>query len=584
MADIVTVDKDDFPVISEKHEYGIRGNFYNQIYKFFKKYEPGKLYILSSEMTEDGLAKYVDVNMEQYYNMYGIYFKDGILNPINLWMAPIPRDVFIQNSTSAIDEYLFNYAERYNLKDAKIGICIVEMEVADQKDYIRSLISDGNADSIMGFYDAYAVANYDFGLQSYKDDTNYYSELQRQYAGKKLVNFAKIMIEHNCAALRERSTIIASYKSVIDDVLANVTDDTVYYYAPYAKDITQKDRDLLVRHKGKFGRIGYVNVAAYLALKHGCKFDIPDVFEEDYLAALQSMGNAANMYACDYLNALKNPPVIAILCRDNGYAFTYQRAKTANDLCMITVAMTELKEEDHGFSISNDKVETVKIDAFSADIVKITDYYDMHTCDYKHGLAEMHRLQELTDAFQKLLTTNKIMKLDMSLDCSNTVILRYNGKFYVSYLLKKEVKYYYRTRPIAKGYTESDTAVVDENILRSLLDMRAFTDYDILVKKDMMTKLPKICDTAIGVITQLCTTNQENISENCGLPFDTVCLWDRLASSFRSSRVTRISTLVPVMGLRKSFLTFFGGPQPYKGSGSANSKPTLALDRALWVN
>ena len=114
--------------------------------------------------------------------------------------------------------------------------------------------------------------------------------------------------------------------------------------------------------------------------------------------------------------------------------------------------------------------------------------------------------------------------------------------------------------------------------------MRAFTDYDILVKKDMMTKLPKICDTAIGVITQLCTTNQENISENCGLPFDTVCLWDRLASSFRSSRVTRISTLVPVMGLRKSFLTFFGGPQPYKGSGSANSKPTLALDRALWVN
>ena len=45
MADIVTVDKDDFPVISEKHEYGIRGNFYNQIY--------------------NGLAKYVDVNLEQ---------------------------------------------------------------------------------------------------------------------------------------------------------------------------------------------------------------------------------------------------------------------------------------------------------------------------------------------------------------------------------------------------------------------------------------------------------------------------------------------------------------------------------------
>ena len=75
MSEIIIVEKEGFPVISEKHEYGIRGNFYNQIYKFFKKYEPGKLYILSSEMLEDGLAKYVDVNMEQYYNMYGIYFR-----------------------------------------------------------------------------------------------------------------------------------------------------------------------------------------------------------------------------------------------------------------------------------------------------------------------------------------------------------------------------------------------------------------------------------------------------------------------------------------------------------------------------
>lgn len=583
MSEIIIVEKEGFPVISEKHEYGIRGNFYNQIYKFFKKYEPGKLYILSSEMLEDGLAKYVDVNMEQYYNMYGIYFRDGILNKINLWMAPIPRDIFVKNDNAAIEEYLDEYAERYNLREAEIGICVVEMEVSEQKDYIRNLISEGDADNVIGFYDSYSVANYDFGLQVYKNDNDYYVDLQKQYAGKKLINFAKIMIKHNCAALRERSVIIASYKNTIDDIVETATDNTVYYYAPYAKDIEQKDRDLLVRANGKFGRMGYVNLAAYLALKHGIKFDIPDGFEAEYLAALQSMCKPSNMYACDYLNSLKNPPAIAVLCRDNGYAFLYQRTKSAKDLYSITVAMSEIEESDSGFSLCNNDVETTKLNAFSTEILKITDYYDMHTYDYKHGLAEMQRLQKLTDAFQKLLTSKDIIKLNMSLDCSNTVILRYAGKLYVAYLMKKDVLYHYKTRPIAKGYTEYDSATVNENTLRSLIDMRAFTDYDLLIKKESLARLPQISDTAIGVITQLGTTNQESVSESCGLPFDTVCLWDRLVSSFRAARVARISTSIPVMGLRKDFLTFFGGPHPCRG-GSLESKPTLTLERSLWAN
>lgn len=583
MAEIITVEKDDFPIISASHRYGIHGNFNNQIYEFFKKYEPGRLYILSGEMIEDGLSKYVDVQMEQYYNMYGIYFKDGILNPVKKWMAPIPQDLFVKNDMVAIEEYLSDYAERYNLQNAEIGFCVVEMEEASQKEYISSLISDGEADSLMNFYDSYTVVNYDFGLQNYKDDNKYYNELQKQYAGKTLINFAKIMIKYNCAALREKSVTIASYKNVIDEVLSNATSNTVYYYAPYANDIDQKDRELLVRFNGKFGIRAYANLAAYLALKFGIRFDIPDGFENDYVTALHSITNDITMYACDYLNTLKNPPSHAILCRDNGFAFIYQRVKRAEDLFKITVAMSELQADDKGFRLCSDTVETVNLNAFDTEIVKITDYYNMHTLDYKHGLEEMRRLQLLTDEFQKLLTKHKVMKMNISLDCSNTFIFKYNNKFYIALLLKKEIKYYYKTLPIARGYAEADIAAVDENILHSLLDMRAFTDYDTLIDKDIMSKLPKLNDTAIGIITQLGTKNQENIADCCGLPFDTVCLWDPLALSFRSAKISRLSSIIPVIGLRKTFLTFFGGPQPC-AVGNLNNKPTLTLERNLWTN
>ena len=46
-------------------------------------------------------------------------------------------------------------------REAEIGICVVEMEVSEQKDYIRNLISEGDADNVIGFYDSYSVAKID---------------------------------------------------------------------------------------------------------------------------------------------------------------------------------------------------------------------------------------------------------------------------------------------------------------------------------------------------------------------------------------------------------------------------------------
>lgn len=126
---------------------------------------------------------------------------------------------------------------------------------------------------------------------------------------------------------------------------------------------------------------------------------------------------------------------------------------------------------------------------------------------------------------------------------------------------------------------------VSRERLHSLLDIRAFADYDVLVKDGAIKNLGRLDDTAEGFLMQLCANSQTNLLGGSDLHYDTVALWDSTCEMYRGVKLKHFTdnNNLPVLGLRKNFLTFFGGPHPYRGKG-ADSKPILNLNQAMWDN
>ena len=123
----------------------------------------------------------------------------------------------------------------------------------------------------------------------------------------------------------------------------------------------------------------------------------------------------------------------------------------------------------------------------------------------------------------------------------------------------------------------------DEQTLKTLIDVRCYPDFDVLFKRDIRNLFGGLDDTSDGFINTITNHNQENVTEACGLYYDSVGLWNHGSSLLRGKQITRLTNCgLPIKGLRRNFLSFFGGPHPFLGKNVDADKPTLELDYTIW--
>jgi len=563
-----------------KHLWGIGSEIREQLYSFFTNHKRNVFYTFEYESNKELLSR-INSNMLDVYNSYGLYFTKDVRNAIRYFVLIIPKDVFYAaaDNPKALQDYVDTFFIENKVSEEHIGFSVIECTKGEQAEFLNRLLCDGeNITAYKDFYERYRVENPGFNFNEMTDTSRYTDH--PAFRGYTFINFAKLVAENRCfhavGYMRTLNLQLELLKKVESLGGAHV----MFYCNTKDISIPYEDRVLF---QGKYQMVlgtMYVKYAAYLVLKYGYKFDVPDKMHKRFIAEMAELISPSHRYVGRYLEYLENPVPIAIKQPSMHPAFLCRRKKSPTDFVCITVQYVEIDSGSYTVLPCAAKSERFCLSAI--EVLQITDVYNLHTHNYVEGRAEMRRLQQMLDSVQEALSELN-SSVTESLDCSNTLIFRKDGHLYAGYVSDIKVRKRYSTQIFTQGYSFIEDKDFDEQTLKTLIDVRCYPDFDVLFKRDIRNLFGGLDDTSDGFINTITNHNQENVTEACGLYYDSVGLWNHGSSLLRGKQITRLTNCgLPIKGLRRNFLSFFGGPHPFLGKNVDADKPTLELDYTIW--
>ena len=540
-----------------------------QMMSFFKLNEPGKFYVFPQDKL-DQLSSYVNLEFISEYNNYGIYFSYGArVSEIQKFVIIIPKEVFLQNRSV---EYIKDYQQKYGITSADCTEVFIDIPFEEMKASVRDKnLIDKN--KLFELTENYKVSNF--------KNITLDNDIRAIPQGILCIDFTRCLLDSNyfrCTSIDEK---IQAVKKVCNDIVQRIGNNSAVVRSGNSDSFSRDELLIMDQYKEFISRL-YALVAAYMGIKYGIHFiaskDIQRAINNNYTQIVSSL----NRYASKYYKWLQNPIPFGIRKIDTNYAFMYVRnskASTGRSSIWISAVMVDENTLEY-----KGEIDTYIFDLSSIEILDYTEYFDLHTLDYSHGLEEMKKLGNFLDGLQSRLLKNS--DFTRSVDISNSFLFRFKGDMYVGYVEKSEIKQVYVTKPLSKYCKAKQKAVVlSEDALCSFLDSRLFEDGVSFIKStvgnvNVEALFPKLDDTSDGIILKAINRESNSITGESGLHFDTTGLWGRISEEFRGNKVEKLTGFgIPVKGLRRQFLTPFGGPHM---SGNKNEKPSLYINSHLW--
>lgn len=580
----ITISIEDLPERnSEKNKYGISG-IYRQLYEFFKMYPSnGTIYHIDKSSDNDYFIDKMFMESENIYKRFGIYTGSGVINNDYNCFIIIPREI-IYNGEQSVQDFIY---EKITLDGEEtkmhVGAIVLEMEKEEQQRFIQKLYECGEDNFLLTLKLQYNILNIGF-LTADINDTE--EELRKNPAFKGY-NFSNLFVfceRSGCVELSlDVNVIIKKTRAVIDEIVKYNFDNpnTIFYWNTKISGVSPDMVKLIEERKFYLDMQYFVTLAATLTCLYDIRVVIPESVEKSFEAVVQGFATRHRNYLKDYLEYLKDPLRIGFKATGNiGFLYTRSEQKTDGTIIRVTyLPIEEANIHDTPLTRVRSEIKEFEIDVRQIVMRDVTDFYDLHTLDYNKGILELNKLQLFMNGVQEAIGLE-----DVSLDVTNTLFFELDNQLYVGYVSRINANATYNVQCLAKGFRNSDIKdTLDTRGIDYLLDMRVCTDYFILVNGNAMKKLSrKYNDKTIGVLAATLSSISTTpiITPTSTLEFDSVCLWSPMTSLIRGLGVNSlINTGLPLKGLRREFLTFFGGPAPYTSDGN---KPTLIINEKLW--
>ena len=563
-----------FPKYTDPVRFDIDSNFINQMYLLTKEMSFTRDITFFIDPGSLNISDYLNAELTRKYNEYGIYTEDGIRLGMKTPILIMPKEA-LQNPT----EFKAFMSDVVEEEAAEVFDIVIEASKADQRAmYAEALASNPVfAEKLKEFYcrEDLANAGVDAGERDSVKDVIKRNPVFHNY---KLLNVAPILYKYQCLKpATDRSVFLSCVNKAIEEILSLTDMSTVNYFD--LSEVLFSGSDVInAQYASHLRRTLYLKLAGYLALTKGLHFYVENVDNAAYKATIREFYSRNNMYLGDYLNYLKNPIKVGVIQRQGNPAFLYQKEKSDQDEVQLHARVTPLAKKHGELVLGSDECKDVVVSLKNLQIVPITEFFNLHTLDFEVGKAELKKLNAFMDSFQHVLDLK-----DRSVDCSNTCFAVISGKLMILYVTRLDAKIHYVADLLVQTDSHPMHKVLDNNQLQTLVDVRAFADYTLIINEAQRAKLTSVPNTSDGCIQNFSGFVQDNLTSTSGLYYDSIALWNPVSKCARGGRVSKlVDSELPIEGLRKEFLTFFGGPHPYLGEKSDRSKPTLLLGQSMW--
>lgn len=616
--DIKTLEKK----TSEENQYELQGVM-RQLYDFYFVQGNSRDVCYHISCKDPVLINDYLYSNKDAYERFGLYLNDGVLHDKLSRLEIVPEEIFQNNDVSKLHNYMVE--KRKEAYDK--GFDSVEFIIEAPLDVQRSVIGSNARmlDSYVELFNTFTFVNLDSSLLVRKDIARYL-KMSPVHRKKTLVNMLSLFVKHQCLShgISAKDSVSRQYAVIKECEQIYKQNPNVLFYC----DISEAEylsglAKTIVLSLNRVEEFMYTGIAAYLTLQ-GIPCYVDNIYSSRFARAICEFMNPKTMYLADRITFLKNPLRMGVMnALDNGNFKSIAQLQGVEELNFqlrfISLRLSEKtklkeakrileakegikkeddetplalmednakedkkKDDDNPLEIVGDTVKEIKFDHRNVKIRDVRDFYDLHTMEYETALGEMEKLNKLLVNAREILDVK-----DRSLDCSNTLFFEYEGELKLGYLTQLNYKVKYKLTPLAKGYKVRNIVTFDENDLHSLVDIRAYDDYIAICGKALeqdpdLLKI-NLPDTIIGFLIKDAHRSAENITSETGLPFDTIALHSEVASSWRGNNIeTLLECGLPIGGLQRNFLTFFGGPVPYHGTNLLETKAKLVIGPELW--
>lgn len=308
----------------------------------------------------------------------------------------------------------------------------------------------------------------------------------------------------------------------------------------------------------------YRNVAAYLAI-NDVKVHFPSVvYNNVFIGTLQGVMARENLFLDDYLHKIFCPPNVLFNPANNvGEIYIINNY---NDIMNNVLKIYEV-EVDSSWSKLTETSGRFRMAYYNElDIKPAIELFSLNHGSVNDTGYEL--LQQVLYNFTKILNKDAGISDAAHLQFSNVLFYTINGKNYVGFIDKIDIKYSCVVIPLCPQYS----------LYHRTIDL---VEFDTLISMkhlyDAHNNLLNLCHKLVkdikddfdypeysrGVILANISTNGGLFSDSCKFNFVEIGVWSKAASEARGSganellKVFRKDILV-----EKNLLTFWGGPHP----------------------
>lgn len=528
-----------------KNEYRISNTVFKQLYLFYKSIGEScdKLYSIETDEDDEALS-YIDYRFVDLYNKYGFIIDDAGIPSKVLRPYIVCREVVndIDNYIKQIDEIM---------KDYNGAFVVIEATPEEQAEIYLNTDCQEYKNALENFYKTCTIANpmdmsYMYDIRSQLSSDSFY----KKYV---LVDFVDLLVETNCLKTGDTGYTVSCLNKLINNICTYDRNKTVFYF----NSNNRKLKQYILSTQQVYSRF-YLPLAVIMSIQYGYLFHVTD----DKINTVHEyynniMGNRSN-HCCDYLRNLMNPIKIGCMVSHASYMLC-TLAKENYNLVVDLVEMDELIDSDDQSQILSYRKNMSISDI---DIVDITDYFMINSKDSSVVFDELYRLNKLSTIFTEVLQKNGSNVIS---DCSNSLILSVDGKHYFAFVRSINFKYLYNIRCIDSDIKR--TVELDSDTVTSVMDLRLFTDY-----RERFPKYIPIIDSKKfgrsykGVLYRVASNNGCDYCDVDIVPLDNVFLYSYITQEFRGESVFKYTDDIPSIGLKRKFLSFYGGPVPVTGT------------------
>lgn len=552
----VNIELKDFPRTDSENPFEITGTVFKQIYLFYKNQPLENTYFINLDnySNQDSyIMDYIRTNDLQIYAKYGISIDFNPLPKKILKPLIIDNDTFTNGSFIERLKELTEQFRNVDIEDKPF--IVIEVPLTKQESYFRRCTPE-KQDIIREFYKNCNVANSWLDQDFYK---NVREEIKKSkfYTKLEQIDFFKLLYDNDCLKVTDINYTISKLKEFVDYIENTYNSKDVLFYF----DIHSNVREYITTDVKIIHDRFYLPLAAYLSLKHSYKFYVSNSNMTVFRSYASSFFNREHNHMSDYINMLLNPIKVGVHYADSGAHSICQINKIHKDIIvdMLEVYFNNDELQIKGAPIINNRLGTFKT-------MNINNFYNMDTDNYDEAAFELKRLNNFLFKANKLLQSKNN---DIVVDCSNSFICSINDRLFLCYVKFLNVKYEYQM----KSLTDVDfkrTVTFDIKEMESLVDLRLFPDYQLLGDKLCeivnSVQLPKTSD---GILANIPIGNgTKGILADSGLSFDALGLWSPISRQFRGDKVFNFTKYIPSLGIKKSFLTYYGGPHAFNYGGN----------------